>query len=317
MRWKALIQMRRPQLRYLSILGVAVAIIGCGSFSPFLAAQFNANLPGVPVGGGGGGGNGNDNDNGDGGDFDFLEELPLGLRTIQSAVLNSSTQQVQWRLLYAVTAGEGGFVQEDESIQDYLRAGYRDVVTPGSPVGTTTVFGCVPLRLFRGTRLLVLEFGSNVRSNLPLQTDPTPDDPATGSPPEFHVRNDTGDLAVPVPESIIFATEDPTFLCDDATRPCTQEAFRYFDPQTSQEIGKAVSAARIQGTVCQRGLAQSPESRLDRTLNGTSEATQFPPGATIVWRVLDRAFDTAQNQRVQVVWTVLDADGELVHNENP
>lgn len=297
------------------LAAISVALIGCYKSSPFTAALFNSNLPGVPAGGGGGG-NGNGNDNTGTTVFDFLTDVPAGLRTIQSYTLNSAPFRVRQRKLFVVTAGAGGFVEDANTILDYLSAGYRDLIPPGSPIGTTTQIGCVRLRLSRGTRLLGKATGDLVGQAdfIPANTSGDVNNP-TG--PVADVRTDNNDTNIPLPEYIVFATEDPNFTCVNPQQPCTQQAFKFFDANSAQEIGNAVTATKIQGTVCNVGLGQSPESRLDKTDDGMSSAFQYVPGAIIIWRVLDRQFDDLSNNRVQVVWTVADADGNVIHAEQP
>lgn len=299
-----------------AMLGLmSLAIVSCGKTSPITASAFNTTFPGVPVAGGGGIG-------GDGGTpgettvYEFLDEIPEGLRTFQSGVANSSSAPVRYRMLFVVTAGPGGFVREDDAILEYVSAGYRDLVQPGSAIGTTATIGCVPIRLTRGTRLLGFAAGQFFGPDVFLPANNSGDeDQFTG--PMVTQRNDNGAPNIPLPELIYFTTDDPEFPCENPLQPCTQEAFQYFDAEMNQEIGKSVTGSRIQGTICNVGIGQSPEVRLDRTVDGQVAAFQFTPGSTIIWRVLNRQFDAPTNSRNQVVWTVVNADGDIVHGELP
>ncbi len=307
--------LRRFSQLKLALLGLlTTSIIGCGNISPYLAGQFNTTFPGVPVTGGGVGGGGNDNGAVD--VYEFLDQIPVGLRTFSYGVANSAPFPARQRALFVVTAGDGGFVQDDDTILDYIAAGYRDIIPPGSPIGTTATLGCVPIRLTRGTRLLAKTAGDvqGVAVFYPPNLSGEADN-FTG--PIFDIRNDDQDPNIPIPEFVVFATDDPNFECAIPTQACTQEAFRFFDIPQIQEIGKAVTSARIQGTVCNLGLGQSPEYRLDRTNDGNVTPFQFVPGCTIVMRILDRQFDAPEINRVQVVWNVFDAEGNVVHIELP
>lgn len=311
---------RHRMLRYqLATLGLAVLIVvGCYKSNPFTAAQFNQTLPGVPVVPNGGNGNANANANGNDNTqiYEFLDDIPTNLRTIQSGFVNSATVPVRHRKLFVVTAGDGGFVRNDADVADYLAAGYRDLVPPNSPVGTTATVGCVSIRLLRGTRLLGKPGGLQNGSDVLLPANTT-GDPTMFTGPQVDTRDDNQSQLIPLPEFIVFATDNPAYDCTNDTLPCTQETFQYFDTNMSQMIGKQVTAARVQGTVCNAGLGQSPESRLDKTVDGQVSSFQYVPGATIVWRVLDRQFDGPTNNRVQVVWTVVDADDNVIHAETP
>gem|GEM_PF-3606340 len=117
-------------------------ITGCDATTPFLLSSFNSNLPAGPIGVGVGA-----TDNG-GADADtanlrFVDQLPADQRTFNFGEANSSEYPTQWRALFVVSAGEGGFVRNEADIQDYMSAGYEDVLPPNSEVGASVEIGCV------------------------------------------------------------------------------------------------------------------------------------------------------------------------------
>ncbi len=306
---------RVASLAVLSIVSVAGLGAACNS-SPFLAAQFNTvlanflagNPPTPPPAN-----NNNDNDNST--TINSVCDLTAAERTIQVQLTNSSPQTVEFSMTFVVSAGPGGFVCEDE-LQNYLNAGYSDAIVPGS--GQTLPIGCDTLRLLSGTRLLTLEFGSNQGNAGIIPANNSGDDAQTGAPLDLR-RRDNGQLAIPLPEIIVFGNDDPNYICTGGAQAgdlCTQRGFRYLSPG-GVTVGKSPEASRIQGTVCAENAGSAPEWRLDKTIDTIVQPFQFGRGGAIVGRVLNRANDALDNPRNQVVWTVLDAAGNTLHFEDP
>jgi len=289
-------------------------VAGCDGANPFLSAQFTGNLPPTVAGGEATARNEDSTGNAENPRvIEHVDQLPPELRTFVHSYANSSIFAIEWRALFVVTAGDGGFVRNEGDIRDYLAAGYVDLLPPDSRIGTTTTVGCVTLELTRGTRLLGMvsgETGALAGSE-------------TGDPDQFSdstadTRRDNAEPFLPLPERIVFTTSDPRFDCENRADPCSQLAINFYDDTTlSKQIGTSVTAARIQGTMCNFGIGTAPEVRLDITPNGDTSAFEFVPGGTILWRILDRAQDTPDQKRVQVVWSVFDENLVRIHNEMP
>ncbi|HPF38266.1 MAG TPA: hypothetical protein P5081_11290 [Phycisphaerae bacterium] len=325
MRRKAsLIASRQPGLTL--ILGVfvtAAIIIGCGKVSPFSAGAFNTLFPGVPVAAGAGGGGGGVV----AGDYTYFDDIPVELQTITSEVRNASPYPVAYRMLFIVTAGvradgkEDGFVRNDADIQNYIRAGYRDVIAFDQPIGTSVSYSCNFIYLQRGSRLLVKEFGVGEGFGLPpLDANlETPDEiPPVGN---LHVRSDNGSPLVPVPEFIAFISGDDGFECQDPSDTCTAVSFRFLQNNRPNPL-LDVTSTRIQGTTCGQGTGRTPASRLNLDPTRASSLTQYPLGGAIVWVALDPertgSFTDAEDPdpNRDVVWLVTDANGDIEHQPN-
>ncbi len=317
--WRGLIQRREVRICLLCAMVAMPVGAGCESTSPFLLSAFNGKLPA----GGVAGDAVDENDDDDGVDpndrtiYEHVDQLPAELRTFQHFVGSSSTFPVQWRALFVVTAGEGGFVRNEDDIEEYMLAGYMDLLPPNSDVGTTTTIGCVTLTLTRGTRLLGMRSGDFLGEivTLPGNTSQTPDlEPIFAQ----DVRDIDRNPNLPIPERIVFTTLDPNFDCINENDPCTQKAFQFFDQLTAtQEVGTPVDARSIQGTLCSLGIERAPEVRLDLTNDGGSLPFQFVPGGVVLWRVLNQSVDTQTLGQIRVAWTVVDANGNFVHIEQP
>jgi len=317
--WRGLIQRREVRICLLCAMVAMPIGAGCDSASPFLLSTFNGKLPAGGIAGDAVDGN-NDDDGIDPNDrtiYEHVDQLPVELRTFQHFVGSSSTFPVQWRALFVVTAGEGGFVRNEADIEEYMLAGYMDLLPPNSDVGTTTTIGCVTLTLTRGTRLLGMRSGDFLGEivTLPGNTSETPDlDPIFAQ----DVRDIDRNPNLPIPERIVFTTLDPNFDCINDNDSCTQKAFQFFDQLTAtQEVGTPVDARSIQGTLCSLGIERAPEVRLDLTNDGGSLPFQFVPGGVVLWRVLNRSVDTQTLGQIRVAWTVVDANGNFVHIEQP
>ncbi len=181
--------------------------LGCQGASPFLAAQFATNI-GPFVGAVGGGSttssapSGNTNT-----PVDSVCDLQSNLRNIQVSIINEAQQQVRFSMTFMVSAGTGGFVDCAEEVTRYEQAGYRDACTPGTCA--TVSVGCDTISLNSGTRLLRLDFGINqgVIATLPAA-------PSTGTSfPQRQLTLGNGSADIPVPEVIIFGSDDPNFIC--------------------------------------------------------------------------------------------------------
>lgn len=292
----------------LSALGLCVAAAlsmgqSCGSISPFLAAQFNQSLIGT-VGNGPPpiiNDNGNDNTNPD--VLASVCDLPEGQRFIQVSVQNEALQQVDFSLTFVTSAGPGGFVCDDQ-LQDYLDAGYRDAIVPGS--GNNFVIGCDTITLLSGTRILTLEFGVNqgIAARLPANANTDVLFPNAGLPTIELRRADSNSTLIPLPEVIVAGSGDPDFVCI-GNDLCTQRGFVYVNG-AGFPVGKPAEASRIQGTICAENFGTAPEFRLDKTFDGASQPFQFGRGGAIVFGILDRASDALSSTRNQVSWVVVD-----------
>ncbi len=303
---------------YVKISAVALCVAAaasmgqsCGSISPFLAAQFNQNLIGTI-------GNGpppviNNNQNGnDNTDPDVLAsvcDLPEVQRVIQISVQNEAQQAVDFSMTLIASAGPGGFVC-DSQLQDYLDAGYRDAIVPGS--GNSFVVGCDTINLLSGTRILTLEFGVNqgVVARLPANTNAGVQFPDATLPTIELRRADDGSTLLPLPEVIVAGSGDPDFVCS-GNNLCTQRGFVYVT-NAGIPVGKAAEASHIQGTVCAENIGTAPEWRLDKTLDNVSQPFQFGRGGAIVFGVLDRAADPLNSTRNQVSWLVIDENDATI-----
>ncbi len=307
------------RLLRVSTAGVLVLLIamtsflqlGCGGANPFLAAQFASTIgsiprpgppspPTPPV---------------DGGTDEVLGSVcnvATGLRTINVSLQNQAQQRVRFAMTFVVSAGAGGFVC-DEEVQNYINAGYTDAFAPGS--ATSFTIGCDTVQLLSGNRILRMSFGVDQLPELLLQ--PSVGGNQGGQLPTVQLRRrDNGLELIPIPEIIVFGNATANFTCV-GNDLCTQRGFVY-SSINNLPIGKAADAAHIQGTVCQTLFGTAPEWRLDRTVNDNiTQPFQFPLGATIVVLVLDRSGDSLNDPRVQVVWTVTNAAGQVVHNPTP
>lgn len=305
---------RVASLAMLSIVSLAGLGAACNS-SPFLATQFNTALANFlqgniitppPT-------NSNNNNNGNNA-ITSVCDLTDAQRSLRVDLATSSPQQVEFSITFIVSAGPGGFVC-DEELQNYLNAGYTDAIPPGS--GQTLPIGCDTITLLSGTRLLALEFGSNQGNAAILAANASGDDAQTGNTLQLR-RRDNGLLDIPLPELIVFGSDDVNYICSGGTQGdlCTQRGFRYLGAG-NVTVGKSPEASRIQGTVCAENAGSAPEWRLDKTLDNVTQPFQYGRGGSIIVRVLNRANDALDNSRNQVVWTVLDADGNTIHVENP
>jgi hypothetical protein len=299
-----------------SALGLCVAAAlsmgqSCGSISPFLAAQFNQSLIGT-VGNGPPpiiNNNGNGNDNGNPDVLASVCDLPDVQRAIQVSIQNEALQPVDFSLTLVASAGPGGFVC-DAQLQDYLDAGYRDAIVPGS--GNNFVIGCDTITLLSGTRILTLEFGVNqgVAARLPANTDVNIQFPNAALPTIELRRADSASTLIPLPEVIVAGSGDPDFVCI-GNDLCTQRGFVYVN-NAGFPVGKPAEASRIQGTICAENFGTAPEFRLDKTFDATSQAFQFGRGGAIVFGVLDRAGDPLNSTRNQVSWLVVDENDATI-----
>lgn len=281
----------------------AVLALGCKGQSPFLALQFATTLQNIP---GRGPSTTSPTTNPGGGNtvIDNVTDLPAEQRNIQVLIRNEAQQFVRFAVTLVASAGTGGFVPDSE-VQNYLNAGYTDLLLPGA---TTTTIGCVTLQLTSGTRLLGVEYGIDQGSVATIPPNTT-GDPNSPQVPSFQfTRRDNGSTLVPLPQLMVFGNEDPSFVCL-GTSVCSQRGFNYTTAAGILIAG--VISTRIQGTLCNEGFAQLPEWQLDTTPdNGTIAPFQFAAGGTIVASVLDRAIDTTT--RNQVVWQVTNAAGQTV-----
>ena len=308
-----------PLLRRLMMPGVFVALVaavsavvwGCGGMSPFLAAQFASTIiprPGPPPQPPPTTQPGDDN-------AGSVCELDAALRGITVSLANNATQRVRFAMTFVVSAGTGGFVC-DEQVQDYLNAGYTDAIPSGS--GNTFAIGCDVITLISGNRLLVMDFGINELPEQSLSPNPSADgDPSTATTISLR-RRDNGGTFLPLPELIVFGDSDPNFTCLGGDL-CTQRGFVYSSAAPNNlPIGKPADADHIQGTVCNSGAGTAPEWRLDEGFtDDVTQSFQFVAGGAIVATVLDRANDSLNDARNQVVWAVSDEGGQVVHNPNP
>lgn len=304
-------------LRRLSMPGVFVALIaavsaivwGCGGMSPFLAAQFASTIiprPGPapepppttqPI-----------DDT-----FGSVCDLDAALRGIEVSLTNQAQQRVRFAMTFVASAGTGGFVC-DAQVQDYLNAGYTDAIPTGS--GNTFNIGCDVITLLSGNRLLIMEFGINELPEQALAAN-VGGDPATATTISLR-RRDNGGTFLPLPELIVFGDSDPNFTCLGGDL-CTQRGFVYSSAAPANlPIGKGVDADHIQGTVCNSAAGTAPEWRLDESFtDDVVQPFQYVAGGAIIGTVLDRASDSLNDARNQVVWQVSNEADQIVHNPNP
>jgi hypothetical protein len=234
-------------------------------------------------------------------------DLPSGpSRTLQLTVQNESLQFVKFSMTFLASSGSGGFVCDSE-ILTYQNAGYSVVGT-----GNSVVIGCDTV-LLSGTQILAMQFGSNQGAAAVLA--PATVSGTTVTPTTFTLRTTSGSSFIPLPQVIVFGSNDTDFPCVGSDA-CTQRGFVYTNA-VGVPIGKAVEASRIQGTVCNSGFGTAPEWRLNTALLSPAQLFQYPFGASIVVDVLDRSADLVTNTRNQAVWLVADVNGGTVHNPNP
>lgn len=293
-------------------VGVAASMgQGCGNYSPFLAAQFNQTLAGVvttnppPIIN-----DPNENGNTNADVLASVCDLAAAQRVIQIGIQNEAAQAVDFSLTLVASAGPGGFVCDAE-LQEYLDAGYRDAIVPGS--GSSAIIGCDTISLLSGTRILTLEFGVNqgVAARLAANTNPDTLFPDAALPNVSLRRADDNSTLIPLPEVIVVGSGDPDFVCTGSSL-CSQRGFVYVSAG-GFPVGKAAEAERIQGTVCAENFGTAPEMRLDKTLDQTSQPYQYARGGTIIFGVLDRAGDALDATRNQVAWLVIDENDTTVH----
>ena len=336
----------------LALVGmIAAGLVGCGSISPFLGAQFNSNLI-EPVGGGGNGGGGGGG--GNAGDDNFIDcycELLDNEREMDISIFNCDPINfVSFRLLFVVTADRmpnnaaeemlcedtdgdlldecpearntigddgrlPGFLPSDPDVIDaYLNAGYEVVSPEGSEIGASAFFGCVELELERGEQLLVLELESVDFFGIEF---PIPNNPALGDPMNpSNIGTEFAFSGIPTPEFIVYATQDIRFPCTQVTMPCSQTSFRYTDMNGFNIVGTPfppIDASRIQGTRCSEIGVQDPISTIDLTRNGNIQDFEFPPGGRIDFATLIALTEADIEPGIlSVVWRQLDALGNLV-----
>ncbi|HPF38159.1 MAG TPA: hypothetical protein P5081_00900 [Phycisphaerae bacterium] len=293
-------------------VGVAASMgPSCYNSSPFLAAYFNTLLSGTatsnppPIIN-----DPNENNNTNADILASVCDLPEAQRTIQIGIQNEAAQAVDFSVTLVVSAGLGGFVC-DEQIQDYLDAGYRDAIVPGS--GNAAFIGCDTISQLGGTRILTLEFGVNqgIAARLAANTNTDTLFPDAALPNVTLRRADDNQPQIPLPEIIVVGSSDPDFICTGADL-CSQRGFVYVNA-AGFPVGKPAEAERIQGTVCAENFGTAPEMRLDKTLDETSQPYQYARGGTIIIGVLDRAGDSIDATRNQVAWLVIDENDTTVH----
>lgn len=297
----------------------AVVGAGCDGVSPFLSAQFANTI--VAAGGGGtatGGSSTNPQaDDPVGSSIQSVCDVQDTWRQISVVVANGSTQRVKFSMTFAASAGLGGFVCDEER-QSYENAGYSPALVPGS--GNTITIGCDTLTLLRGTELLTLEFSSE---QTVIPTLPPAEGDADNLTPSVYqlVRRDNGSQFIPLPEVIVFGSDDQTFICvggGSVGDVCTQRGFVYFSTVSNLAVGKPVEAQRIQGTLCNVGFGTAPEWRLDTTVGDAQfQSFHYAAGGTIVVTILDRSADDTTVFRNQAVWLVTDGDGNTIHFPEP
>jgi hypothetical protein len=292
------------------VAGAAVVAIGCGGVSPFLTAQFLTQTqltqtqtlqqltPRTP-----------EEEQPNQSLLGSVCDLDTTLRGLTVTLSNESQSNVHYSLTFVASAGVGGFVCDAER-QNYINAGYAQVGT-----GNTATIGCDTVTL-TGTQILAMEFDIDHPTGSILQ----PAVSAGGTVTPFSItlaRRDTSANAtfIPLPEIIVFGNDDPLFLCL-GTDLRTQRGFVY-TTNTGIQVGKAVEAARIQGTLANTNFGSAPEWRVDRTLlNNTILDYQYVAGGTIIATVLDRSSDPLATTRNQVVWLVSGPNGENIHSPN-
>jgi len=286
----------------------AVAVIGCGNVSPFLSLHFAANselqdTQGTPQ----------PLPQPDGTSGEVLASvcnLSEELRTIQVTLENDSADNVRFAMTFIASTGPGGFVCTDE-VEEYLSAGYVRQNT------NTIVIGCDTVVL-GGSQLLILEYGYNEIPESWIQRATIDGTTVTATLLALTRRNQASRIDIPLPELIVFGTDDSLFECSGSgsNRLCTQRGFVYVT-DALVSTGKPVEASRIQGTPCAENFGTAPEWYLDKTtLDGTIQSFQYPAGGSILVQILDRSTDSLTTNRNQVVWTVLNSAGTTVHSPN-
>lgn len=306
----------------LALFSVAAAIIiGCGTISPFLSAQFAETMMnpdeefGLARGGVRGAG---EEETPVGEAIDSLRDLPPAWRGLTVTVFNESQQYVRFSMTFAVSAGPGGFVSEDDDIQDYINAGYSNALVPGA--GNVVTIGCDTLTLLSGNQLLTMEFGISEGDLATLAPGIDEEDNEDIQAYELR-RRDNRSTVIPLPEIIVLGSDDPDFTCTGGAilgDLCSQRGFVYASA-AGIPVGKAADASHIQGTVCNALFGTAPEWRLDKTIDTGSvlQPFQFAAGGTIGVVVLDRWNDAFTATRNQVVWLVTDGDGNTIHFPDP
>ena len=293
-------------------IGVAASMgQSCAGANPFLAAMFNQTLIGTvtnappPVIN-----DPNENDNSNGDILSSVCDLLDAQRFIQIGIQNEAAQAVEFSLTLVASAGPGGFVC-DAQLQEYLDAGYRDAIVPGS--GSSTAIGCDTIGNLGGSRILTLEFGVNqgIAARIPANTNLNTLFPDASLPNIALRRADDNGTLIPLPEIIVVGSGDPDFICTGNSL-CTQRGYVYVNA-AGFPVGRSAEASRIQGTVCAENFGTAPEMRLDKTLDTTSQAYQFGRGGSIVIGVLDRAGDPIDSLRNQVSWLVIDENDATLH----
>jgi len=276
-----------------------IVAIGCGHTSPLLQLQFANALAGLGQGGGS-----QPTTTPGGGNTDTIQQscdLDTAKRGINFLLQNQAQQTVKYTLTFIASAGPGGFVcAEDENA--YIAAGYRDTTLD---VGNGATFGCDIVRLLGGTRMLSLRVANNIalcvgglEANITIGQVPL-----------------NGNTFIPLPELIVLGDSDPAFTCT-GNNLCTQRGFVYTDIAGTPIA--FVNASRTQDTVCNVNAGSAPEWRLADPNEDDIDANafQYVAGGTIVVRVLDRA-NNANAAQNQVIWSVFDIDGDLIHGARP
>lgn len=278
------------------LAGIAATIlIGCGGVSPLASLNFvQQTLVGTGMGGGMPPTTTNDT-----GGLRSVCDLDGERRGIRMAVVNESRQFVRLSMTFLASAGPGGFVCAEEE-QDYLQAGYREAVLVG---GNTVVIGCDSVRLLSGTKIL----SWRVTDTLPQFNGGQGDIFPSAQPPL------NGGTFIPLPELIVLGDDDPTFICT-GNNLCTQRGFVYSD--IANNTIASVNASRTQDTVCNARAGTAPEWHLGdlNVEDNQVQPFQYPSGANILVSVLDRASNNNASVN-QVVWLVLDVEGNIIHNE--
>lgn len=289
-----------------------VLVIGCGGISPFSSARFAGLIAGIPQPGGNPPPATQPDDPGSGA-ITSVCDLDANLRVLSVTVANLSAQYLRFSMTFAVSAGPGGFVCDSE-LQNYLRAGYRDALVPGS--GRTITIGCDTLTLLSGNLLLTREFGVT-DLDIPVTLDPAQTPETSPVPTTFQLtRRDNGSPLIPLPEIIVLGNAAPNFICTGGNL-CSQRGFVYTNA-VGFPVGKAIDASRIQGTICNSGFGTAPEWRLDKVVfDGAVQAYQYAAGGAIVVSALNRSGDSLTDTRKQAVWLVTDANGVIIHYPDP
>ena len=277
---------------------MAIAVIvalGCGRNSPFLALQFADSLTGL--GGGGGTRPATSQDNTT--TIDQTCDLDPAKRGISVVLANEAQQFVRYSITFIASAGPGGFVC-DEDLNDYFAAGYRDTILD---VGNGATFGCDIVRLLGGTRMLSLRVADTLAQNVTGGNDPA--NIPLAQPPL------NGNTFIPLPELIVLGDADPIFTCT-GNNLCTQRGFVYTDVANTPIA--FVNVSRTQDTVCNSRAGTAPEWRLADLNKADNQASpfQFVAGGGIGIVVLDRANNANVNVN-QVIWTVVDINGNIIH----